>query len=145
MLDVIGLEKRFAARVLFQSASFRLDRGDRMALVGPNGAGKTTLLRIVVGEEAADGGQVALRKETQLGYLPQEIATRSAGTVISRVLSGAADVVSMERELARIESELESADPETATVLAHRHAELLEAYQHHDGYTLEGRARDILK
>ncbi len=145
MLDVIGLKKGFGPRTLFSGASFRLERGDRMALVGPNGAGKSTLLRIVMGLEQADDGQVSLRREARLGYLPQEVATHAAGAVIERVLSGASEVKSLERELAQIEAELESADADTAILLSQRHAELYTEYSHRDGHTLTGRARDILK
>jgi cobalt/nickel transport system ATP-binding protein len=36
-------------RPVLRDAAFRLDAGERVALVGPNGAGKTTLLHIMVG------------------------------------------------------------------------------------------------
>jgi lipopolysaccharide transport system ATP-binding protein len=39
--------------------SFRLERGDRLALVGHNGSGKSTLLRVLAGIYHPDGGQVS--------------------------------------------------------------------------------------
>lgn len=40
--------------------SFRINRGESVALVGPNGAGKSTLLALVAGLAAPDGGAVAV-------------------------------------------------------------------------------------
>ena len=43
---------------LFREVSFRVDRGEWVALRGPNGSGKTTLLRCVAGLTHADAGEV---------------------------------------------------------------------------------------
>jgi len=40
------------------NVSFRLEAGDRLALVGPNGSGKTTLLRVLAGVYAPDDGSL---------------------------------------------------------------------------------------
>ncbi len=42
MITASGIELRAGARVLIESASFRVAKGDRIGLVGRNGAGKTT-------------------------------------------------------------------------------------------------------
>jgi len=55
-----GLRKEFAGTLLFESVSFALERGERMALAGANGAGKTTLLQAIAGRTELQGGEVAL-------------------------------------------------------------------------------------
>lgn len=50
MISASGIELRAGARVLIESATFRVAKGDRIGLVGRNGAGKTTLTKVLAGE-----------------------------------------------------------------------------------------------
>lgn len=43
-----------------------------MGVIGPNGSGKSTLLQILAGVLEPDTGEVALRKNTRLGYVAQQ-------------------------------------------------------------------------
>ena len=47
-----------ADRPVLSGCSFRLESGDRVALVGPNGSGKSTLLQLVVGLLRPSSGRV---------------------------------------------------------------------------------------
>ena len=47
--------------------------GERIALIGDNGSGKTTLLKMILGEEAPDGGKVRMGPTVKVGYLPQYV------------------------------------------------------------------------
>ena len=44
MISASGIELRAGARVLIESATFRIAKGDRIGLVGRNGVDKTTLM-----------------------------------------------------------------------------------------------------
>ena len=59
-LEAQGLGKRFGDTVVFSGVTFRLARGEAMALVGANGTGKSTLLRCLMGLIPATEGQVTL-------------------------------------------------------------------------------------
>lgn len=82
MLQIEGVSKQFAARVLFRDASAHLRPTTRTGLVGPNGVGKTTLIRMILGEESPDRGTIRKRPRLRLGYLPQELETLSGKTVL---------------------------------------------------------------
>jgi len=56
---------------LIDDFSLLVQRGDRIGLLGANGSGKTTLLRILLGELAADSGEVVIGTKLQLAYFDQ--------------------------------------------------------------------------
>lgn len=100
LLNAQELEIRYGPEPLFRSLSFNVSEGDRTGLIGPNGSGKSTLLEILAGRREPDKGNVALRKNTKLGYVPQiaEFAKgRTIRTVIKEALS-CAQVPEAERE-----------------------------------------------
>jgi ABC transport system ATP-binding/permease protein len=70
-LSVQNLSKSFGERKLFQSISFGIDQGQKVALVGVNGAGKSTLMKIIMGLEVADTGEVAINQQIKIAYVHQ--------------------------------------------------------------------------
>jgi ATP-binding cassette subfamily F protein 3 len=73
MLTVSGLSKSYGKQVLFEDVSFQVAPGERVGLVGRNGHGKTTLFRILLGEESADGGTIAVPSGYRIGHLAQRL------------------------------------------------------------------------
>lgn len=67
-----NVSKYFQQNVL-NGLSFELCQNERVMLFGDNGAGKSTLAKLLVGELAADGGEIVLDSSTVVGYLPQDI------------------------------------------------------------------------
>ena len=59
-MQVTRIAKAYGSEVVLDGVSFRVDAGQRVAVVGRNGAGKTTLLRILAGELAPDEGEVGV-------------------------------------------------------------------------------------
>ena len=43
-----------------EAVTFRVERGERVAVVGPNGAGKSTLFKLIVGTLRPDRGRVSI-------------------------------------------------------------------------------------
>ncbi|MFC9061532.1 ATP-binding cassette domain-containing protein, partial [Streptomyces sp. NPDC057074] len=73
MISASGIELRAGARVLIESATFRIAKGDRIGLVGRNGAGKTTLTKVLAGQGMPAAGTVT--RSGEVGYLPQDPRT----------------------------------------------------------------------
>jgi ATPase subunit of ABC transporter with duplicated ATPase domains len=61
-------------RVLFSNVNFRIDAGEKVAIIGPNGIGKTTLLRCLAGDLAPDTGTIKWAEKAKLGYYAQDHA-----------------------------------------------------------------------
>jgi ATP-binding cassette subfamily F protein uup len=67
-----SISKSFGVKALFTNLSLAISEGDRVGLVGPNGSGKSTLLKILAGMEPPDQGTRTIRRQTRIGYVPQE-------------------------------------------------------------------------
>ena len=58
MLEVKDLRKSFGKVEVLKGISFKLDRGDRLAIIGPSGCGKSTLLRCLNYIEKPSSGEI---------------------------------------------------------------------------------------
>jgi ATPase subunit of ABC transporter with duplicated ATPase domains len=59
-------------RPLFTNLNFRIEAGEKVAVIGPNGIGKTTLLRILAGDLQPDTGTIKQAEKAKLGYYAQD-------------------------------------------------------------------------
>ena len=145
MISFTNVSKQYGKQLLFVDASFQLNAGEKVGLVGPNGSGKTTVFRMIVGEEAADDGEVSVPKRTTVGYFRQDIEEMSGRSVIDEVIAGSGRLGSLHHELDQLQQAL--SDPAQADdmdrILA-RFGEVQEEYEHQGGYALESQAREVL-
>ena len=74
MIQISKLSKSYGRQVLFDSAAFSINAGERIGLVGRNGHGKTTLFRILAGIEEPDDGEIHFPTDYKIGYLSQHLA-----------------------------------------------------------------------
>jgi len=61
-------------RMLFSNVNFRIEAGEKVAIIGPNGIGKTTLLRCLAGDLEADTGTIKWADKAKPGYYAQDHA-----------------------------------------------------------------------
>ena len=83
-LIIQNLRKSYKKRPILRDVSFKLKKGEAIALLGPNGTGKTTCFYSVVGLTTIESGKIIIdetdstnlpmyrRARLGLGYLPQE-------------------------------------------------------------------------
>ncbi|HEY9190076.1 MAG TPA: ATP-binding cassette domain-containing protein [Sulfurovum sp.] len=71
VLEVEGLSKSYEDEKVFEGLTFKVNKGDKIALIGTNGAGKTTLLKILMGEVEADSGSFTWGQTITYSYFPQ--------------------------------------------------------------------------
>ena len=72
VLKVEDVCKAYGDDVVLMDVGFKVERGDRMAIIGPNGIGKSTLLKIVMERIEADMGESEWGYEAVPGYFPQD-------------------------------------------------------------------------
>ena len=88
LVSCSSLVKSFGSRTLFENISLGISEGERLGLIGPNGSGKSTLLKILSGSLEPDSGTVSLRRNTRVGYVPQE-SDFPAGQSVAEVIAEA--------------------------------------------------------
>ncbi|MFQ5767246.1 MAG: ribosomal protection-like ABC-F family protein [Acidobacteriota bacterium] len=91
VMDLQKIVKRYGDLAVYDGVDFRLQRGDRVALVGPNGAGKTTLLKILAGTVSLEGGVRHPGHNVQLAYYAQHTldALHPENTVLGEISAAA--------------------------------------------------------
>jgi len=145
MIKLDNISKQNGKQIVFIEASAALQKGEKIGLVGPNGAGKTTLFRMITGEESPDEGQVSVDRGTSIGYFSQDVGEMSGQSVVSAVMDGAGPVSELMAEMAVLEADM--ADPDKADAMdaiIERYGEVQGRFQELDGYSLDGRAREVL-
>src|SRR5271156_4595837 len=111
MLRIENLVFDAWGRRFFDSASVTIPAGTKGGLVGRNGIGKSTLFKLILGELAAQSGEILLPKATTIGSVAQE----HPATPISLIDT----ILAADTQREALNAALETAEPE----------ELAEIYQ----------------
>ncbi|MGN6182390.1 MAG: ABC-F family ATP-binding cassette domain-containing protein, partial [Thermoanaerobaculia bacterium] len=144
MISFANVSKQYGRQVLFVEASFQLNPGEKAGLVGPNGAGKSTLFRMIIGEESEDDGSVNIPKKLSIGYFRQEVDEMSGRPVLEEAIAGSGRLGDLHHELIELERAMSDPNTDNLDVVLERFGHVQEEYQHHGGYELESRAREVL-
>jgi ATP-binding cassette subfamily F protein 3 len=75
-------------RTLIENFSGELRRGERLGLLGPNGAGKSTFLKTLVGDRAADTGELRLGGSIVAAYYRQDLSQVPLDLTLYEVIAG---------------------------------------------------------
>jgi ATP-binding cassette subfamily F protein 3 len=126
------LAKDVAGVPLLRGISFKLERRERMTVAGSNGAGKTTLLRMLAGEASLDGGELAFARGTRVALHDQRPPRERGLSLRDYVLSGCAELVAVEEQLASLETAMAGGDASPATL--DRYARAQARLEHAGGY-----------
>jgi branched-chain amino acid transport system permease protein len=74
IVEVRNLSKSFGGLQATRDVSFKLRKGEIVALIGPNGAGKSTIFNQMTGAIRPDKGDVLLRGRSVVGADPVKVA-----------------------------------------------------------------------
>ena len=144
---VQDLHIEFGPRVLFDSLSFVVEHGERIAFAGQNGAGKSTLMKCIVGVQEPDHGRVLLPRHTHVGYLPQDGIHISGTGLLDEVLGSVGNIVELQQVVDELSEELRrldsASDAYRETLEEIGRLELI--LQDRDAASLRPRAESILR
>jgi len=71
VLEAKNLSKSYGDNRVFENLSFKVNKGDKIAIIGSNGVGKTTLVEILMGNLEPDSGEVKWGQTVTPTYFPQ--------------------------------------------------------------------------
>ncbi|HEX4563688.1 MAG TPA: ABC-F family ATP-binding cassette domain-containing protein, partial [Solirubrobacteraceae bacterium] len=123
LLSASDLSKDIAGRPLLRGVSFKLERRERLTLAGRNGAGKTTLLRMLSREASIDGGELSVAKGVRIALHDQRPPRERALSLHDYVLSGCAEELAIEAELAALEGQMAAGASDDALLARYARAQ----------------------
>ncbi len=79
LFDIDNLSFGYTDEHVLEEITFKVARGDFLAIIGPNGSGKSTLVRMMLGLARPDSGTIRIMGQStdefssweQVGYVPQ--------------------------------------------------------------------------
>ncbi|MBA0050490.1 ABC-F family ATP-binding cassette domain-containing protein [Streptomyces sp. AJS327] len=141
MITVSDLELRAGARVLIESATFRVGRGDRVGLIGRNGAGKTTLTKCLAGEGTPAGGTIS--RGGEVGYLPQDPRTGDLDVLARDRILSARGLDTVIRKMRENEDRMAGGQGATREKAMRKYERLEAEFLSRGGYAAESEAATI--
>ncbi len=131
IISATDLSVKYGTHTVLDQAKISITEGERIGLVGRNGAGKSTALKILAGVTQPDSGNVSLRRDLRIGYLPQNFELDENCTVLENILAGASDITEMIRQYEEAPADLDTTD-------------LLDQINLLDGWNLESKALSFI-
>jgi ATP-binding cassette, subfamily F, member 3 len=138
LLIASDMHKDMAGKPLLRGVSFKLERRERMTIAGRNGAGKTTLLRMLAGETSIDRGELSVAKGVRIALHDQRPPRERDVALRDYLLSGCAEELQIEAELAALETKMAAGASDEATFT--RYARAQASLESRGGYLWRNRA-----
>ena len=138
LLIASDLHKDMAGKPLLRGVSFKLERRERMTIAGRNGAGKTTLLRMLARETSIDRGELSVAKGVRIALHDQRPPRERGIALRDYLLSGCAEELQIEAELATLEEKMAAGASDEATYA--RYADAQARLESRGGYLWRNRA-----
>ena len=95
VIELISSSRSYDQHVVFEKFNFRLDRGEKIAVVGANGAGKSTFSRVLSGADPLSSGERKTGHKVSISHFAQDHAEQldPSKTVLQTVEDSAASEV----------------------------------------------------
>ena len=143
MLVVENVSHGFGARVILENVSFRLKKGEHIALVGANGEGKSSFLNIITKKLMPDAGNIKWSSRATVGYLDQH-SVLEKGNTIKDILRGAfKNMFELEQEMLAMYDKMGEANDEEMTKLLEETAEIQTILENSGFYTIDAKIQEV--
>lgn len=145
ILSCSNISKAFGSNQIIKHASFHIENLEKAAIVGINGAGKSTLLKIIIGELAADEGEVVVSKGKSIGYLAQHQDLCGDRTIYEEVLEVKRPIIEMEARIRKLELDMKHATGQELDSMLTAYSRLNHEFERQNGYAYQSEVTGVLK
>ncbi len=145
LLACQNISKAYGTNQILSDVSFHIEAREKIAIVGINGCGKTTLLKVIMGEEAADNGQVVISKEAAVGYLSQHQDISFDNTVYDEMLETKKFIIDMETKLRSLELDMKEYEGDRLEQIMNTYNKVQSEYDRLNGYAYKSEITGVLK
>lgn len=140
-LTVEHLTKSYGEKLLFEDITFGIEKGQKTALIARNGMGKSTLLNIIAGIDIPDSGQVVVRNDISVSYLPQMERFNENFSVMDVVFESQTPIVQAVKEY---ETCLTLSKTDNSSAMMQRMEKAMLDMDRLNAWDMESRAKEIL-
>lgn len=145
LLQAQNITKNFGTKKLFENVSFEVQDNSRIGLVGRNGVGKSTLLKIISDQENYNSGNIALKRDTNIGYLAQDSGLNSENKIFNEMEKVFDYLKIQEKKMHSLEEKLADTTVQDYDSLLKQYDQLQNTFRRENGYGYQSEIRSVLK
>ena len=144
ILDVSNCNKSYGMKKVLQGVTFTVGENEKVGFIGQNGCGKTTLFRLVAKVDLPDAGEMAFKRGSAVGYLPQEPILNAENTVAVEIESALGETRRKMDRYHAIGEQMGRASAEQLEKLLHEQEEIGHFIEHHRAWEMDHRIDEVL-
>ena len=145
LLQAQNITKNFGTKKLFSNVSFEVQDNSRIGLVGRNGVGKSTMLKIISDQESYNSGNIALKKDTNIGYLAQDSGLNSENKIFDEMEHVFDYLKEQEKKMHALEEKLANPNVQDYDSILKQYDQLQNTFRQENGYGYQSEIRSVLK
>ena len=143
MLVVENVSHGFGSRTILEDVSFRIRKGEHIALVGPNGEGKSSFLNIITMKLVPDAGNIKWSNRVTVGYLDQHTVLAKGNTIRDILRDAFKHMYELESEMLAIYDKMGDATDEEMAKYMEDTADIQTLLENSGFYTIDAKIQEV--
>lgn len=143
MLVVENVSHGFGSRTILEDVSFRIRKGEHIALVGPNGEGKSSFLNIITMKLVPDAGNIKWSNRVTVGYLDQHTVLAKGNTIRDILRDAFKHMNELESEMLAIYDKMGDATDEEMAKYMEDTADIQTLLENSGFYTIDAKIQEV--
>lgn len=141
ILTVEDMSHAFGERTIFSNVSFRLLKGEHIALVGANGEGKSTFMKIITNQLLPDKGNIDWSNKISVGYMDQHVDLKNGDTVETALKGAFAYLYDIETQIMDLYNDFTNMTEEEGNKTLEKIGTMQEILDNNDFYGIDSKIK----